>query len=381
MMQSSSSIGSTSRTLQHYNGGGDDDRNPGGPSALDLNDIDLESLRLVFGSSSSEDLSHYKAHELRELWLQKTAEAEASENAKTPSERKTSPAKLPRFLLDPKEEDHVAPHAVCLQLLLGKRRSSLTGDGLYKPVACSGDDDGDDCDEARSLNHPGKQSSRRNSKNAKRRLQGSVMVWLLILVALLVVACQFVLEVLGGAGAIWGTAELFTLRKGGTGHPSWRLFTIWASVIGVCCLLRFLLVHPFFATATDPTFAEKHKLRDLLGRYQPERNGFCDRVGLFFDLVLLVARDPVLFLHPTKGLALSSICGCYCVCCGSQWSSFVGDGGDDDDDDDIESDKPYGSCNRSPLSSDSLGKPSAKRSTWDMSDDEDADEYGTAAGP
>lgn len=375
-MQPSSSKGSSSQTLKHHNGGGDDDRNRGGNSALDLNDIDLESLRLVFGSSSSEDLSHYKAHELRELWYRKAAEASA--NAKTPAERKISPAKLPRFLLDPKEEDHLAPHAVCLQLLLGQRRSSLTGDGLYKPVRCSSDDD--DCDEPRSRNRPDTHSSRRNSKDTNKTLQGSVMVWPLILVALLVVLCQFVLEVLGGAGAIWGTAELFALRKGGTGHPSWRLFTIWAHIVGACCLLRFLLVHPFFARATDPTFAEKHKLRNLLRRYQPERSGFFDRIGFFFDLVLLVARDPVLFLHPTKGLALSSICGCYCVCCGSQWSSFVGDGNDNDSDN-IEFDEHYGSCSRSPVSSSSLEKSSNQRSTWDMSDDEDADEYGTAVGP
>ena len=56
-------------------------------------------------------------------------------------------------------------------------------------------------------------------------------------------ACQFVLEVLGGAGAIWGCAELARLRKGGSSHPSWDLFSYAALVVGICCLFRFLLIH------------------------------------------------------------------------------------------------------------------------------------------
>mmetsp|Transcript_15223 Transcript_15223/g.35273 ORF Transcript_15223/g.35273 Transcript_15223/m.35273 type:complete len:205 (-) Transcript_15223:359-973(-) len=204
------------------------------------------------------------------------------------------------------------------------------------------------------------------------------MVWPLILVALVMVACQFVLEVLGGAGAIWGTAELFTLRTGGSGHPSWRLFTIWASVVGTCCLLRFLLVHPFFPGANDPTFVEKHNLRDLLRRYK----GGTHRVGVFFELVTLVARDPVLFLHPAKGPVQSWWCSCYCVCCGNRLSLCNMDS-DSGSDDDAEPGNHYGSCSRSPISSGSLEKPSANRSTWDLSDDDEeaTGECGTAAGP
>jgi len=41
-----------------------------------------------------------------------------------------------------------------------------------------------------------------------------------LLVAILSLTCQFVLEVLGGAGAIWGCAELVRLRKGGPVDPS-----------------------------------------------------------------------------------------------------------------------------------------------------------------
>ena len=377
MMRSSSSTGSDNDTDVHKK-----------VSALEMNEIDLERLRQVFGSSSSEDLNHRKPHELRELWLEKNAEATATGDMATTSTTTTpSPtARIPCFLLDPSEEDHIPPHVVALQLLLGRRRmSSLSSrssisDGLYKPVASSSDDKND---APRRRRKRGTHPSRRTANtNTNITLQGTVAVWPLILVALIALACQFVLEVLGGAGAIWGTAELFALRTGGSGHPSWHLFTIVASIVGTFCLLRFFLVHPFFAGPTDPTFAEKHKLRDVLRRYKAGTH----RGGLYFELATLVARDPVLFLHPTKGLALSSsCCGCYCVCCGNRWPSFGGDGdGGNNDEDDPESGHHYGSCSRSPVSAESLGKPSSiQRNTWDLSDDDDegADGYGTATDP
>lgn len=171
------------------------------------------------------------------------------------------------------------------------------------------------------------------------------MVWPLVAIATISLACQFVLEVFGGAGAIWGCAELIRLRKGGADDNSWQFFTYVALAVGVCCLLRFLLVHPFFPKATDPTFAEKHKLHDLC---RPRTT------TLFFELAQLVASDPVLFLHPTKGPALSSCCGCYCLCCGSRWSSFGDDNRDHEDDATTSDGQPLSSPR-------SLGKSSPQR--------------------
>jgi len=188
---------------------------------------------------------------------------------------------------------------------------------------------------------------------------GPVMGMALVGVALVVLVCQFVLEVLGGAGAIWGCAELVRLRKGGPVDPSWWLTTVAAMAVGAACLVRFLLVHPFLVGDAHPTFAQKHKVRTLLLRND----------GLAIELIRIVASDPVLFLHPTKGLALVSICCCYCVCV-RPGNAMTADG-------------------NPPRSPASLGKdaPSPQRSTWDLSDDdEDNDnngEYGfdALAGP
>jgi len=215
---------------------------------------------------------------------------------------------------------------------------------------------------------------------------GPILQSALLLVAILSLTCQFVLEVLGGAGAIWGCAELIRLRKGGPVDPSWHFFTWVAMGVGIGCLVRFLLVHPFIAGATDPTFAEKHKLFLRLSKHN--RNRF----GLVFELVQLVARDPVLFLHPTKGHAFASCYGCYCVFVGSsQWSttpsSFedpehgIPNGAFDLNADDIipnvdgngngNAIGSGGNAQHHLSSPQSLRKPSPQRSTWDLSDDED----------
>lgn len=371
MMRSTSSTSNTDGESSDHRKENDFDTscNIGG---LDLDEIDFESLRRVFGSASTEDLSHLKAHELRELWLKNMAEATATTTATTPSKRKkNTKAKIPRFLLPPDEEEHVAPHAVALQLLLRCRNGSnmTDGDGLYRPVASSEDDEIHDQSHHHqsSIHHSSRTNS--SSSNNNKPLQGTATVLPLILIASIVLTCQFVLEVLGGAGAIWGCAEIAALRRGGASDPSWRFFTLFASAVGILCLVRFLLVHPFFPSSTDPTFAEKHKLRDLFRRSQQQGN-----LRLFFELVTVVARDPVLFLHPIKGPAFSSICGCYCMCCGSQWSFFEnGDSGTD-------LDVADGSINHhSPAP---LDKPSPQRSTWDMSDDDDnLNAYDNAASP
>jgi len=357
-----------------------DSNNNNGDACLDLDEIDLESLRSVFGSSSPQDLIKRKPHELRDLWLQKTANSSYGSSSSsattttttTPSKRN---ARLPRFLLDPKNEDHIAPHVVALQLLLGNSKlrqrrhpNSHNGDGVYRSVEASDQNDPTERDPTRSGRFP------RTNTNV---LHGETMVWPLVAIAILTLACQFVLEVFGGAGAIWGCAELATLRKGGSSDPSWRFFSYLAVAVGICCLLRFLLVHPFFQESTDPTFARKYKLRELLRR---RRND--SKAGIFFELARLVANDPVLFLHPTKGPALSSWFGCYCVCCGSNWSSF-GEAGDGENDIDDDNDNDNDECDGSPVSSPrSLGKPSSQRSTWELSDDDDDDfEHDASASP
>ena len=149
-------------------------------------------------------------------------------------------------------------------------------------------------------------------------LRSKAMVWPLLAIATISLACQFVLEVLGGAGAIWGCAELVRLRTGGAGDPSWKVSS-WAALgVGICCLGRFLLVHFHVylpsVGATAFTFAETHKLHEMVRRHTTT-------AGLFLELAHTVARDPVLFLHPTLGLSkLLWCCGYSCVCCGSRWS-------------------------------------------------------------
>ena len=310
----------------------------------DLDDIDLESLDRVFGSSSPEELSKRKAHELRELWLHKNEEYDGT----------SSPSNVPRFLLDPENKDHVAPHVVALQLLLGRsrRRKSSNGDGLYQRVNRS--EDSNNSHDSRNVTH-----SQQHIKPISATF-GIILHGTAIAVAITSLACQFVLEVLGGAGAIWGCAELVRLRKGGIDHPSWNFFTKLALAVGFCCLLRFLLVHPFFNRSTDPTFAEKHKLRDLFRR---KMSSLC----LIFELAKLVARDPVLFLHPTKGHAFSSCCGCRCVFSGNQWFEY-------------DNNHNMSTANEiNTPSPQSIGKQSPQRSTWEMSDDDNDDLEMTAA--
>jgi hypothetical protein len=370
---------------------------------LDLDEIDLESLRLVFGSTSPEDLNNRKAHELRELWLQKTATTtqEASTGAAVASPlsktKSNNAARMPRFLLDPKNKDHIPPHAVALQLLLGRKgrgRDITTGDGLYQRVARheSGEHSAQNGSglhhhHQQQQQHPSSHQQRNaidprnnnnsnnNNNNNNTMVFGTIFQSALLLVAILSLTCQFVLEVLGGAGAIWGCAELVRLRKGGPVDPSWQFFTWVAMGVGICCLVRFLLVHPFFCSATDPTFAEKHKLFRL-GRQSK-------RFGLVLEMAKLVARDPVLFLHPIKGHVFSSCCGCYCVFVGSRWSTSIDDpngniipNADGDPNADINADGgdwnaiSSGNGQQHRSSPRSLGKPSPQRSTWDLSDDE-----------
>jgi hypothetical protein len=364
----------------------------GGLGVDHLDEIDLDSLRLVFGSASPEDLNNRKAHELRALWLQKTATQDvASPLSETANDNNTNntAARMPRFLLDPKNKDHIPPHAVALQLLLGRkgRRDINDGDGLYQRVARheSGEHSAQN---GRGLHHENNNNNQHHPSHHQRNNNNNTMMFgpllqsSLVLVAILSLTCQFVLEVLGGAGAIWGCAELIRLRKGGPVDPSWHFFTWVAMGVGIGCLLRFFLVHPFIAGATDPTFAEKHKLFRRLSKHN--RNRF----GLVLELAQLVARDPVLFLHPTKGHAFSSCCGCYCVYVGNSRSfedpergipngAFDLNGGDI-----IPNDNAVGNVNGNAIGSSgngnqhhlssppSLRKPSPQRRTWDLSDDE-----------
>lgn len=301
---------------------------------LELEETDLESLRLAFGS---EDLSRRKPHELRELWMEKTQS----------SHTKGKKLRMPRFLLDPKNKDHIAPHAFALQLLLRRKSHSKrnNGDGLYTQVPRSEEGNpsntGHDNHDLANMETPRNRNTQHCEQYSRPNL-GIVWYTLLMLVAMGTLACQFVLEVMGGAGAIWGCAELVRLRKGGRADPSFDLFSWVALGVGICCLVRFFLVHPFFLSASDPTFSQKHKLGKLLSN--GDRSGFL----VFLELSRIVASDPVLFLHPSKGHAC---CGCYCVS-----SLDLESGGND--------------ANHARNSPNSLGKSSPQRSTWELSDDE-----------
>lgn len=307
-MEHSTPIRSLAQTKTENN-----NKNQHSSTGLDeLDTIDVESLRLVFGS---EDLNKRKPQELRELWMEKQKDAK--------------PTRMPRFLLDPKNKDHVAPHAIALQLLLRRKSGKSDGDGLYKRVARSEHDENQNNNNSTSHRYAESRNSNSSTKDHDKEALGILLHLVLVLLAVVVLVCQFTLEVLGGAGAIWGCAEIARLRKGGPVDPSWDFFTWLALGVGICCLGRFLLVHPFFPNSTDKSFFQKYKIQRS-----------------FLQLAKVVASDPVLFLHPTKGLGW---CGCYCVC---QRSSF------DDE------------CIPSPGS---LGKVSPQRSTWDLSDDESDD--------
>lgn len=52
-------------------------------------------------------------------------------------------------------------------------------------------------------------------------------------------AATFLLEVLGGCGAVWGCSEAFNVR-GGPNNDQWRIVS---TVVGVFCLLRWIRLH------------------------------------------------------------------------------------------------------------------------------------------
>mmetsp|Transcript_30321 Transcript_30321/g.88664 ORF Transcript_30321/g.88664 Transcript_30321/m.88664 type:complete len:361 (+) Transcript_30321:180-1262(+) len=59
------------------------------------------------------------------------------------------------------------------------------------------------------------------------------------LFAVVALLLRIVLEVIGGAGAIWGGAECFGLRNA-TNNDDWRWFSV---AIGVLCFARFITLH------------------------------------------------------------------------------------------------------------------------------------------
>lgn len=372
-----------------------------------IDEIDVESLRRVFGSTSPEDLNRRKAHELRELWMEKV-QPQPHQELQQQHQQQQQSQQLPRFLLDPKDDRHVPPHAVALQLLLGnyprsRRRSTGDGDGLYRKVATDDDDDDDENNEndenndgstradsnghaARTTNTGAprvvrttlpKQHPRRSEREHNH--EHPLVLWLLVAVASAALACQFVLEVLGGAGAIWGCAELLGLRTGGPGHPSWNTTTPIALGVGLVCLVRFGLVHFVFACDGNgngnSTFRDKHER--VLRKSSRNPNGVSLRTVL--ELAHIVAQDPVLFLHPTRGPVLSSLCGgCHCVCCGSRWCSF-----DEEEGDENERVHRCSSFSPPPLGgnresiykqSSNATTPSPQRSTFDLSFDDENDD-------
>jgi len=103
---------------------------------------------------------------------------------------------VPNYFLDPENDKQFPPHIALLVILQDGEDESKKFDSLVTNVAFS----------------------------------------LFAFVALLL---RIVLEVIGGAGAIWGGAEVFTLRTSDN-REFWR----WASVaVGVFCLFRFVIVN------------------------------------------------------------------------------------------------------------------------------------------
>lgn len=103
---------------------------------------------------------------------------------------------VPNYFLDPEDEKQFPPHIALLVILQDGEKESRKLDNLLYHVTFS----------------------------------------LFALVALLL---RIVLEVIGGAGAIWGGAEVFGLRTADN-KELWR----WISVgVGILCFLRFVTLH------------------------------------------------------------------------------------------------------------------------------------------
>ncbi|OEU05966.1 hypothetical protein FRACYDRAFT_257213 [Fragilariopsis cylindrus CCMP1102] len=183
-----------------------------------FDDVDVESLRQVLSGTSPEELRRRKPHELRELLEEKGT------------------TNIPRFLLDSKDENHIAPHMLALELLLGntknrRHKNNEDGDGIYRRVDTTdnttNDNDNNDIEDDKEEEKKNKQQQhqhRQHYKHNHKCSQQSQNV-LLVVAAIVSLICQFVLEVFGGAGAIWGVAELTRLRYGGIDHQSWNIFS------------------------------------------------------------------------------------------------------------------------------------------------------------
>lgn len=103
---------------------------------------------------------------------------------------------VPNFFLDPEDDKQFPPHIAMLVILQdGEQESKHLGNFFYRAA------------------------------------------WLLF--AALALILRLVLEVIGGAGAIWGGAEVFNLRDDDN-RELWR----WISVaVGVLCYLRFMTLN------------------------------------------------------------------------------------------------------------------------------------------
>ncbi|VEU44387.1 unnamed protein product [Pseudo-nitzschia multistriata] len=309
----------------------------------DIGEIDVESLRRIFGSASFEDLNKRKAHELREQWMESVQQQQEQQQQGGGGPSGGSPgvppsaAGLPRFLLDPRDDRHVAPHALALRLLLGRvrRREGDHGDGLYRRVAASCGNDSES-------------ESERDNGAGTGTVAGTIAI-----------DAPFVLEVLGGAGAVWGCAELAGLR--GSGAPdSGRAASRTASlVVGAVCLARFLVVR--LLVPLRPT------------RHQASTSTRT-RAG-FWELARAAAGDPVLALHPSRGMLAGFLRGPRGRDTGGDSGNEIENKIDHEIDHEIES--PVG-CRKPPSSPPALGGaggPSPRGSTWDASSSSSDDDY------
>lgn len=103
---------------------------------------------------------------------------------------------VPNYFLDPEDDKQFPPHIAMLVILQeGEEESKHLGGLFYR------------------------------------------IVWFSL--AVLALVLRLVLEVIGGAGAIWGGTEVFWVRNGGNATPC-----RWASiVVGIFCLFRFIVLN------------------------------------------------------------------------------------------------------------------------------------------
>jgi len=98
---------------------------------------------------------------------------------------------------------------------------------------------------------PFTQQADANQQSLRAQTRHNLYLWLWTPVAVLALLLQVLFEVPGGAGAVWGCAELLGLRHGV--QLSWQ---VAALVTGAICAWRFLVIHA--PVGQDQSFLQEH---------------------------------------------------------------------------------------------------------------------------